>query len=53
MAGKARINFFDGRVSRRLEIANDALQIGLLHPGDCLETDASLKMCRGKGRPDL
>lgn len=54
-ASKTRINLFDhARVSRRLEIANNTLQIGLPHPGHHRsEIDAGLQVSRRKGRPKL
>lgn len=55
MAGEARIDLFDDSpVSRRFQIADDALQIGLPHPRHhCPEVDASLKVSGGKGRAEF
>ena len=52
---EAPINLLDhGRISRRLEITNDALEIGLSHPRHhCSEVNAGLQVSRRKSRPKL
>ena len=48
-------DLFDHRpVPRRLQIADDALQIGLSHPGhDRSKVDSGLEVSRGESRSEL
>ena len=55
LGGKVCIDLFDdGLISGRLQISDDALQIGLSHPRHHgSEVDAGLEMRRRKGRAEF
>ena len=55
MDGKIRVDLVDeGRVSRRLQVPDDAFEIRLSHPRHHRsEVDASLKVSGSKGRAEF
>ena len=55
MAGKTGIDFLDDRlISGWFQVADDALQIGLAHPGHHgSEINARLEVSGRKSRPEL